>query len=62
MGQGLEGSRGRVANMLLSGGPAFYAMVVFSGTRGVRVLCVVMAAPCCVVACVFVGVATERVR
>jgi len=39
--------------------PLFHVMVVFSGTRVVRVVCVVMVVPCCVVACVCVGVAAE---
>ena len=56
MGQGPEGSEGRGANALLSGGPPFHVMAVLSGTRLVRVLCVVMVAPCCTVACVCVGV------
>ena len=57
MGQGLEGSEGRGANVLLSGGPPFHVMVVLSGTRVLRALCVVMDAPSCVAACVCVGVA-----
>ncbi len=39
--------------------PPFYVMTVFSGTRVVRVLCVVMDAPCCAVVCLCVGVAAE---
>ena len=45
MGQGLEGSEGRGANVLLSGGPPVHAMAVLSGTRVVRVLCVVTTTP-----------------
>jgi hypothetical protein len=37
-------------------------MAVLTGTRVVRVLCVWVAAPCCVAACVCVGVATEYGR
>ncbi len=62
MGRGLEGSEGRGANLLLSRGPSFHVMAVLSGTRVVRVLCVVMAAPCFVVACVCVAVAAECAR
>jgi hypothetical protein len=42
--------------------PPFYVMVVLSGTRVVRVLCMVMATPRCAVACVLVGVAAECAR
>ena len=37
-------------------------MTVLSGTRVVRILCVSVATPCCVAACVCVGVAAECVR
>jgi len=40
----------------------FYVMAVLSGTRVVRVLCVWVATPCCVAACVCVGVAAECAR
>ena len=63
MGQGLEGSVGRGANVLISGGTApFHMMAVLYGNRVVRVLCVWVAAPCCVAACVCVGVAAECAR
>ncbi len=42
--------------------PPFHVMAVLSGTRVVRVLWVVMSAPCCVAACVCVGVAAECAR
>jgi hypothetical protein len=42
--------------------PQFHVMAVLSGTRVVRVLCVWVAAPCCVAACVCVGVAAECAR
>ncbi len=43
--------------------PQFHVVAVLSGTRNnVRVLCVVMAAPCCVVAFVSVGVTAECAR
>ncbi len=43
--------------------PPFHVMAVFSGTRVMRVLlCVVIVAPCCVAACVCVGVAAEFAR
>ena len=42
--------------------PPFNVMAVPSGTRVVRVLCVWVITPCCVVACVYVGVAAECAR
>jgi hypothetical protein len=45
LGKGLEGSEGRGSNVLLFDGPPFLVMAVLPGTRVVRVLCVVMAAP-----------------
>ncbi len=58
---------GRVSKVVRAGvqvcnypaAPPFHVMAVLSGTRVVRVLWVVMAAPCCVAACVCVGVAAE---
>jgi hypothetical protein len=42
--------------------PLFHIMVAISGTRVVRVLCARVVTPCCVVACVRVGVAAECAR
>jgi hypothetical protein len=39
-----------------------HVMAMIPGTRVVRVLCVVMAAPCSVVACVCVGVVAQCAR
>ena len=39
--------------------PPFHVMAVLSGTRVMRVLCVMMVAPCVAAACVCVGVAAE---
>ena len=55
----LEGGGGRDANVLLSAAPPFYVMAVLFETRVVRVLCVRVATPCCVAACVCVGIAAE---
>jgi hypothetical protein len=44
MGQDPEGGEGRGANLLLSDGTATSCDGVLSGTRVLRVLCVVMAA------------------
>jgi hypothetical protein len=40
----------------------FHVITVLFGTRVVRVLCGWVATPCCVAACVFVGVAAECAR
>ena len=61
---------GRVSKMVRAGvqmcyylaASSFYVMVVLSGTRIVRVLCIVMATPCYVATCVGVGVAAECAR
>ena len=58
---------GRVSKVVWAGvymcyypaAPPFHLMAVLSGTRIVRVLRVWVAVPCCVAACVRVGVATE---
>ena len=42
--------------------PQFHVLAVLSGTRVVRVLCVRVATPCCVAACVCVGDAAECAR
>jgi hypothetical protein len=42
--------------------PQFHVMAVLYGNRVVRVLCVWVATPCCVAACVCVGVAAECTR
>jgi len=42
--------------------PPFHVMAVLSKTRVVRVLCVVMVAPCSAAACVCVGVVAECAR
>ncbi len=42
--------------------PPSHAMALISGIRVMRVLCETVAASCCVVACAFVGVATECAR
>jgi hypothetical protein len=42
--------------------PPFYVIVGLSGTRVVRVPCMVMATLCCADACVCVGVAAECAR
>jgi hypothetical protein len=62
MGQGLEGGEGRGANVLLSGGTTILCDGAAPGTRVVRVLDVVMAAPCYAAASVCVGVAAECAR
>jgi len=61
---------GRVLKLMRAGvqmwyypaAPPFYVMVVLSGTRVVRVLCIVMATPLCAAAYVGVGDATECAR
>jgi len=62
MGQGLEGGEGRDVIVLHPATPSFHVMAVLSGTRVARVLRVWMATPCCVAACVCVGVAAECAR
>ena len=42
--------------------PPISVMAVLSGTRVVRILCMVMATPCCAAACVGVGDAAECAR
>ena len=61
---------GRVSNVVRAGvpmcyypaAPPFHVIAVLSGTRVVRVLCVVMAAPYYVVAFVCVGIAAKCAR
>ncbi len=59
MGQGLEGGVGRGESMLLSGGTASSCNGgALRDSRGAGPMCVV-GSPCCVAACVCVGVAAE---
>jgi len=62
MGQGHEGIEGRGAMCYCPATPPFHVMAVLSGTRVVRILCVVVATPHCMAAYVCVGVAAECAR
>ena len=61
---------GRVTKLVRAGvqmcyylaAPTFHVMAVVSWTRVVRVLCMVMVAPYCAVACMCIGVAAECAR